>query len=139
MISFNLRCQDGHVFEAWFKDGKTYDDQAAAGEVVCPLCGDRTIVKAPMATRIAKARPDRQERLQAAMSQMQDRLAALRQHVETNFDNVGDRFAEEARRIHYGETERRDIYGQATDSEAEALIDEGIDFVRIPWPQRNDS
>ncbi|HET8727807.1 MAG TPA: DUF1178 family protein [Alphaproteobacteria bacterium] len=140
MISFNLRCQDGHVFEAWFKDGAAYDAQAAAGEVACPICGDRKVAKAPMAPRIAKTRGgDKQERIQAAMAQVHDKLAELRRHVEQNFDYVGDRFAEEAKRIHYGETEHRDIYGEATEAEAKDLQEEGVGFTRIPWLPRTNS
>jgi len=139
MISFNLRCQDGHVFEAWFKDGATFDSQAAAKEVVCPICGDRDIVKAPMAPNIVRPRDHAEARRRAFMTAMQERLAELRAHIEGNFDYVGDRFAEEARKIHYGETERRDIYGEASDAEAKELEEEGIAFARIPWLPRTDS
>ncbi|HYD99545.1 MAG TPA: DUF1178 family protein [Alphaproteobacteria bacterium] len=131
MILFNLRCGAGHEFEAWFRDGATYDAQAAAGEVGCPVCGDSHVAKAPMAPRIAKSRGE--DRPRAVAAEVMQKLRELRRHVEQNAEHVGDRFAEEARRIHYGETERRDIYGEATDSEAEALAEEGIGFARIPW------
>src|SRR3546814_13703524 len=95
MISYNLRCQEGHVFEAWFKDSATYDAQAAAGEVVCPMCGDRTIVKAPMAPRIAKSRGgDADARMRPVATQMQDRLTEIRRHIEGNLEYVGGRLPE---------------------------------------------
>ncbi len=153
MILYELKCQDGHGFEAWFRDGATYDAQASAGEIACPVCGNTGIVKAPMAPRIAKRpigdraveqRPDTAPSGPEASTMMvsgeiRARLEALRRHVEENCDSVGDDFAEEARRIHYGEVPHRDIYGEATEDEAAELADEGVAFARIPWPARTDS
>lgn len=153
MILYELKCQDGHGFEGWFRDGATYDSQAAAGEIACPVCGDTGIVKAPMAPRIAKRpvgdrtvepRPDSAPSGPEASTVMvsgeiRARLEALRRHVEENCDSVGDAFAEEARRIHYGEVPHRDIYGEATEDEAAELAEEGVAFARIPWPVRTDS
>ena len=156
MILYELKCQDGHGFEAWFRDGATYDAQAAAGEIACPICGDTGIVKAPMAPRIAKqpigdrAIEDRRDPAQSAQEapqaptmmvngEIRARLEALRRHVEETCDSVGDDFAEEARRIHYGEVPHRDIYGEATEDEAAELAEEGVAFARIPWPIRTDS
>lgn len=153
MILFDLKCQDGHGFEAWFRDGATYDAQAAAGEIACPVCGDIRVVKAPMAPRIAKAplgepsgagRSDSADTAAETRTVMADsgtraHLEALRRHVEENCEAVGDEFAEQARRIHYGEAPRRDIYGEATDAEAAELAEEGVDFSQIPWPVRTDS
>ena len=153
MILYELKCQDGHGFEAWFRDAATYDAQASAGEIACPVCGDTGIVKAPMAPRIAKrptgdrAIEQRQNPADAAREtatmvvngEIRARLEALRRHVEENCDSVGDEFAEEARRIHYGEVPHRDIYGEATEDEAAELAEEGVAFARIPWPARTDS
>ena len=151
MILYELKCQDGHGFEAWFRDGATYESQAAAGEIICPVCGDSRVSKAPMAPRIAKgpvgerAAPQQKTGApadQASMmvnGEMRERLEALRRHIEENCDSVGPDFAEEARRIHYGEVPHRDIYGEATDDEAEDLAEEGVAFSRIPWPARTDS
>lgn len=155
MIVFSLKCTGGHVFEAWFRDSATYDAQAQAGEITCPVCGDNGISKAPMAPRILKrSRRSSSAEEQAAREHadgrtpssvaVQDRafqlkgellrhLAELRRKVEETCDYVGDRFAEEARRIHYGEVEPRGIYGEATEAETEALREEGIDFHRTPW------
>ena len=128
MILFDLRCTKGHVFEAWFRNNASYDSQAKAGVVACPACGSRKVEKAPMAPRIGKGS-------EVARQQMAAELA----EVESNCDYVGPKFAEEARRIHHGEVAHRDIYGEATDDEAKELTDEGIEFARIPWPQRHDS
>lgn len=159
MILFDLRCQDGHGFEAWFRDGATYEVQAAAGDIVCPICGDTHIGKAPMAPRISK-RPlgdagapapassdsdvtatgdSAAVRSPMVQGELRSQLETLRRNIEENCEPVGDQFAEEARRIHYGEAPRRDIYGEATDSEAAELVDEGVEFARVPWPVRTDS
>lgn len=135
MISFNLRCTQDHVFEAWFKDGKTYDRQAKQGKVACPVCGDCTIEKAPMAPNIAKGKA----RSATLAAEMRKSLIKLRTEVEKNCDHVGDRFADEARKIHYQESEQRNIYGEATERESRELKEEGIEFGSIPWLPRNDS
>ncbi|WP_347540208.1 DUF1178 family protein [Inquilinus sp. CAU 1745] len=141
MILFNLRCPDGHRFEAWFKDGAAYDAQAAGGAISCPVCGDTQIAKAPMAPRIVKGGSSsaRERKVAALMAQANRQMTEVRRTIEEKFDYVGDRFAEEARRIHYGEADHRDIYGEATDSQARELEDEGVGFARIPWPARTDS
>jgi hypothetical protein len=132
MIKFELRCADGHGFEGWFRDGATYDAQAAGHEVACPVCGSTDVSKALMAPRIAKGGPSPEE-IRAAKAQVVEKLREMRKEIEANAEYVGPSFAEEARRIHYGETETKAIYGEASDTEAEALRDEGIDFARIPW------
>jgi hypothetical protein len=132
MISFNLRCGEDHTFEAWFKDGAAYEKQATAGEVACPVCADTTVEKAPMAPRVAAGKAREGITVRQALTE-------LRQHVEANCENVGDKFADEARKIHYGEAERRDIYGKASDEEAQALDDEDIEFSRLPVLPRTDS
>ncbi len=132
MISFNLRCGGDHTFEAWFQDGAAYERQAAAGEVACPICADTTVEKAPMAPRVASGKAREATTIRQALTE-------LRQHVEANCENVGDKFADEARKIHYGEAERRDIYGKASDEEAQALEDEDIAFSRLPVLPRADS
>lgn len=142
MILYQLRCSADHNFEAWFKDSATYDRQAKAGGIVCPICADTVVTKAPMAPRLVKSRRDG-EAVTAAPEgrdvQIRDALLELRRQVESNCDYVGDRFAEEARKIHYGETGHRNIYGEATDKQARELTDEGIEVGRIPWLPRTDS
>ena len=130
MIKYDLKCRKGHEFEGWFRDSAAYDEQAAAGKVTCPDCGGHKVEKAIMAPRVGKSR--------AEMAEMRRKLVELRKHIEDNSDDVGPQFAEEARKIHYGEVESRAIYGQTTDEEAESLSEEGIPFSRIPWlPKEN--
>lgn len=132
MILFELRCADGHHFEGWFKDGATYDDQAAAGEISCPLCGDCAIEKAPMAPRLVKARGGALD-AQAAAGELRKMLVDLKRKVEANCHYVGQDFPEEARKIHYGDAEARPIYGEATPEQAGELEEEGVAVAQIPW------
>lgn len=165
MIVFTLRCRAGHEFETWFRDGATYERQARRGLVVCPDCGDTTIDKAPMAPRLGRSsksepviQPARDDAPveaapsappEAMASSLPDRpptpaefrraLQVLRRHVEANCENVGKRFAEEARRIHKGEAKARGIYGDASPSEAKKLAEDGIEIAAIPWVPSNDA
>lgn len=132
MISFDLKCSSDHVFEGWFGSSADFDEQVARGLVTCPLCGDGDVHKAPMAPNVSTSK-GRGDAAPVNPQQMFVMLRKLRQEVEKNAENVGDRFAEEARRIHYGEVEARGIYGNSTSDEAEALRDEGIEFAQIPW------
>lgn len=129
MILFDLLCSSGHGFEGWFKDGEAFDAQVAAGELSCPICGDRTISKALMAPAVRSGARNESTKAAALLQAMK----AIRSEVERSCEHVGPRFAEEARKIHYGESERRGIYGEATDSEAKSLKDEGIEVARVPW------
>lgn len=138
MIVFNLRCAKDHVFEAWFQDGAAYDRQARKGQIACPDCGGRKIEKAPMAPRVSSGRA-RKISADTAAATARQLLGKLRDEVEKNCDFVGDRFAEEARKIHYEEVEKRNIYGQATDEEARDLREEGVEFGQVPWLPRTDS
>jgi hypothetical protein len=136
MIRFSLRCASGHEFEAWFRNGEVYDAQQAAGEISCPECGDAHVEKALMAPRIGRSR---EVSAKITPTQMRAALVELRRQVESHCDYVGPQFAEEARRIHYGEADSRGIYGEATADESRALADEGIKFGQIPWVQSSDA
>ena len=141
MILFDLKCGKGHVFEAWFRDGGTAERQIAGRRVSCPDCGATTVAKAPMAPRIGKTAPLSAARQEMAVkaAELRKGLKELRAKVEANCDYVGGQFAEEARKIHYGETEERGIYGETSDDEARDLAEEGVPFARIPWlPQREN-
>ena len=156
MILFDLKCGKGHVFEAWFRDGTTAEKQIAGRKIACPSCGTAKVQKAPMAPRIGKSgKPAAAESSTAEPSQPQGvvmtkemaskavqlrkELGELRKKIEANCDYVGGKFAEEARKIHYGETEARGIYGETSEDQARELNDEGIEFSRMPWLPRQDS
>ncbi|HEY7611071.1 MAG TPA: DUF1178 family protein [Alphaproteobacteria bacterium] len=159
MIRFTLKCPDGHEFEAWFRNGDTYERQAKRGEVRCPDCGSPKVTKAIMAPSIAKggrrapaeapaAEPAAKVEPAAApepaemhvAGKMREALREMRTFIEKNAEYVGPRFADEARKMHKGKSEERSIYGEASDKDAEALKEEGIEFGRIPWPKyRHDS
>lgn len=139
VIKYEMKCGNDHRFEAWFRDSDSCDRQARLNEIGCPFCGDTEVSKAIMAPRIAKGGRSGSDQLpakaheQAVMATVIENVRELRRHVEENCENVGNDFAEEARKIHYGEAERRDIYGRTSEEESRALSDEGIEFSRIPW------
>ena len=143
MKVLNLRCASGHGFEGWFASEDDFLDQNGRGLIECPVCADRTVTRMPSAPRLnlsgaaapaaaaeattPKPAPQPAD-LQAAW------LQAVR-HLMASTEDVGERFAEEARRIHYGETPQRGIRGQTTDEERRSLSDEGIEVVSIPLPR----
>lgn len=164
MILYNLKCDKDHVFETWFRDSATYDVQVNAGDIGCPVCGSTRVEKAIMAPRVAKPAgqttpaPEEGENRTVAVSEsgvsgttakamreveqsatLRRALLEIRRQVEENFDYVGPNFAEEARKIHYGETEERAIYGETTDEQSQALEEEGVRVRRIPWLPRENS
>lgn len=143
MIRYALVCEAGHEFESWFPSSDSYDEQAARGLVACPVCDTPKVGKALMAPRLARtdgaAAPVAVPAPDAAVPmisepdrQMRAMLRALRAHVVANSESVGPRFAEEARKIHYGESEERSIHGQASLDETRALIEEGISVAPLP-------
>lgn len=141
MIKYTVRCGRGHDFEGWFKDSATYDAQAKAGQIACPRCGDTAVRKAPMAPRIAKntaiSEKAAERRAREVAREIVEAAAKIRKHVEDNCDYVGDQFADEARRIHYGEADERGIYGETTPDEAVELDEEGIEVYPLPPVRRN--
>jgi len=162
MIVFDLKCEHGHQFEAWFKSSSAYDAQLEAGHVTCPYCDSPEITKAPMAPNVAakgnqtpkgqqaeaagplQRHEDKAEsndailsgagdqKLTALASEAQKVFAKLKNHVEENCDYVGNNFADEARKIHYGESEERGIYGESSKEETIELLEEGIDIMPLP-------
>ena len=153
MIKYQLTCEDGHEFEGWFGDSAAFESQQDSGLLTCPACGSATVRRALMAPNLAspktrKSPPapqkspdapatpgaaalpaDAARRMHALMSEMR----ALQSKIKDECRDVGDDFAEEARKIHYGEAEAEGIYGNATPEEREALDDEGITVLDIPW------
>ena len=139
MILFKLKCAEAHEFEGWFRDGATFERQAARGLIACPVCGDTSIEKAPMAPRLGRSAAPAEPSAPPSPEQLRRTLQQLRKQVEAHCDYVGERFAEEARRIHRGEAEARGIYGEANEAESRALADEGIEVARIPWVPTGDA
>lgn len=145
MIVFDLKCSNNHSFETWFQSSDAFDKQIKAEKVECPICGDKKIEKALMAPSVAGTRKGGEKAVHLsskAEEQMGKYISALkkvREHVEKNSDYVGDKFPEEARKMHYGEKEERSIHGEATDEEATELGEEGIEVQRIPWTPTHNS
>ncbi|HTO40448.1 MAG TPA: DUF1178 family protein [Rhizomicrobium sp.] len=136
MIVYSLSCAKGHAFEGWFRDSAAFDDQAEAGKLACPMCNSRKVGKAMMAPSVrgskAEAAPTAPD-----LRKMTQFMTGLRKYVTENAEYVGPRFAEEARKIHYGETDDRHIYGEATLKEAKELVEEGVDVAPLP-PEPSD-
>ncbi len=133
MILYQLKCADGHAFEAWFKDGEAYEVQRGRGDVSCPYCGLADVAKAPMAPHVATGAEDpHEQRARVLAARILEAVTELRDEVRRTCEDVGPQFPEEARRIHYGEARARDIRGEATADEADDLRDEGIDVFLLP-------
>jgi hypothetical protein len=151
MKVLNLQCAHAHGFEGWFASEGDFQDQLARGLVECPLCGDAAITKMPSAPRLnlgasepaaapasasaSAPAPARQEVMSAPNPELQAAWMQLVKQVMTQTEDVGERFAEEARKIHYGESEERGIRGQASREETRALLEEGISVLPLPIPK----
>ncbi|MFL2782385.1 MAG: DUF1178 family protein [Rhodospirillales bacterium] len=149
MILYELKCSKNHTFEAWFKDSSSYEEQIKCGNVSCPICSDTSIQKAIMSPSISSA--TRKKGIEYEQSENKTNMLfnkdsnkkiagrirksneKIQKYIEENCENVGQNFAEEARAIHYGESEKRSIYGEATQSEVSDLIEEDIPISSIPW------
>lgn len=155
MIRYALACERGHEFESWFPSSAAYDEQVSRALVACPICGSTSIEKQLMRPSIARSDKGRAEEITAQLPavpqpasqealpppvallserehQLRAMLREIRDHVTKNAEHVGDRFVDEARKMHYGETEHRSIYGEASIDEAKALIDEGVEVQPLP-------
>ena len=133
MIRYALVCDHQHEFEAWFGASADYDDQRARGLVECPICASREVAKQIMAPAVSGTkRTDRAPDAARMQSMMMQAARAVRSHVEQNFDYVGDSFAREARDIHEGRSEKREIYGEATPAEVKKLKDDGVPCAPLP-------
>ncbi|HWA81437.1 MAG TPA: DUF1178 family protein [Acetobacteraceae bacterium] len=158
MIHYRVRCSQGHEFDGWFKDSHAFDRQAKRGLIECPVCGNVEIARALMAPALPRGReapptpaqmpgqapgpsaggPPMAISGKGMPDQIRALLQKMRAEIEKTCEYVGPGFADEARRIHRGESERRGIYGEATPEQAESLSDEGIPIARIPWVDRAD-
>jgi hypothetical protein len=149
MIRYNLRCERGHAFESWFQSSQAYETQEKRKLVNCPSCGSAKVERAIMAPQIvSKKSRDRAVPAPAAATEattpastplmmaqereLRAKLRELRDHIVKNADNVGERFPNEARKMHYGDIEHRPIYGEASPEEARSLIDEGVEVSPLP-------
>jgi hypothetical protein len=152
MIRYSLRCEKDHSFESWFQSSAAYDAQVRRKLVACPVCGSAKVDKAIMAPQIVSkkgreiaapthepaasateiAAPASTPLLMAQERELRAKLKELRDHIVKNADNVGERFPNEARKMHYGDMEHRPIYGEASPDEARALIDEGVEVSPLP-------
>ena len=150
MIRYSLRCERDHTFESWFQDSSAYESQVKRKLVSCPVCDSVKVEKAIMAPRIVgkKGReraepvavpapaeataPGPTPLMMAQERELRAKLKELRDHIVKNADNVGDKFPNEARKMHYGEIEHRPIYGEASPEEAKSLIDEGVEVSPLP-------
>jgi hypothetical protein len=134
MIRFSLACQNEHSFDGWFRNSEDFEKQKKRGLIACPDCGSVKVEKALMAPSVSTGR--KREKMALAMNAEQKKamaqLKALSEKMRENADYVGDKFAEEARKIHFGETDPRGIYGEATPEEAKSLVEDGVEFMPIP-------
>lgn len=143
MIKYALVCDKDHEFESWFGSGQEFEKLQTRGLVECPICGSTNVSKGLMAPRVSGTRksddgafpmanmPDG-EATPTLSKELVDKLREFKKHVEANAENVGDKFPEEARKIHYGEAEARGIYGKATTQDAASLAEEGVDVFPMP-------
>jgi len=142
MIRYDLVCSAEHHFDSWFRDSAAFDKAAKKGLVACPVCGSTKVEKALMAPAVSGIdKHDKKDAIEpklpvAAVDPRREAMVAMlremRKHVVANADHVGDKFAEEALRIHFGEAEARSIYGEATPEETRRLIEEGVEFAPLP-------
>ncbi len=135
MKVLNLRCENGHGFEGWFASDDEFMDQNGRGLVECPMCGDKVISRMPTAPRLNLSGQREAPPAEPTSVDMQAAFLQAVRQMMANTEDVGERFPEEARRIHYGEVEQRGIRGEATPDERQALLDEGIEVVPIPIPR----
>ena len=150
MIRYNLRCDKGHAFESWFQSSSAYESQEKRKLVNCPSCGSAKVERAIMAPQIVSHKKGRNSAeptpapstdvtaptstplMMAQERELRAKLKELRDHIVKNADNVGERFPNEARKMHYGDIEHRPIYGEASPDEARSLIEEGVEVSPLP-------
>ena len=138
MIAYDLQCSQGHAFEGWFEDERTYKSQKKKGLLTCPACNATEVIRIPstFAIKSTGTSPQSISTAQVNLDQVGKKMVDF---VENNFDNVGCDFAREALKIHYGASEPRSIRGTSTPEEEKTLKEEGIDFIKIPLPQQPDT
>ena len=136
MIAFDLQCAQGHNFEGWFKDEKSYKKQQKKGLVTCPVCNDTEVVRIPSSFGIIKSNPGSNQNFseqKLAIANINNKIVDF---IENNFDNVGTDFTKEALKIHYGVSEPRNIRGTSTKKEEKLLKEEGVSIFKVPIPEK---
>ena len=134
MIKYRLICDKGHEFDAWFKGSATFEEQHNCGQLTCAVCRSRKIDRAVMAPALALSSGESGDLITEEDREKRDMVEKLVDHVERDFDYLGEDFADEARKIHDGEARQRGIYGEATFSEALDLLTEGVPVAPLPKP-----
>ncbi|WP_454852090.1 DUF1178 family protein [Rhizobium binxianense] len=135
MIRYSLTCENAHEFEGWFSESADFDRQVASGFLTCPVCNSSSVSKLLMAPSVSTARKKEETQTLAMNAARREAFLKLKEAVaaiKANAEDVGTRFPEEARKIHYGEADARGIIGQATIDEAQALVEEGIEIAALP-------
>ena len=134
MISYSLVCDNSHKFDAWFRSAEAYDEQHDRGIVTCPMCNSARVEKALMAPAVSRMNSDKVSLSTGhpMQAQIREMMRTMRKKETSEADYVGDKIAEEARKIHFKEAEARGIYGEATRDEVAELIDDGVDFLPLP-------
>jgi hypothetical protein len=142
MIKYALACEQAHEFESWFPSSEAFETQRKRGFVTCPYCDSAKVEKQVMAPRVARTdksgapAPQPQQQPVAAFSEKEKEIRAMiravREHVLQNAEDVGKGFAEEARKMHYGEAQERSIYGEADTAEVRSLLEEGVAVLPLP-------
>jgi hypothetical protein len=137
MIIYDLKCSNGHTFEGWFKDNRTFEEQSAKSMIKCPVCEDNSISKLPSTFAIKSSE------IEKSVFQGQKELEKIGENiadfVENNFEDVGCNFTTEALKMHYGVSEPKNIRGTSTEKEEKTLKDEGINFIKIPMPSNSSA
>lgn len=132
MISFSLKCADGHSFDSWFQSSEAFDTLQTTGQIECAICGTSQVEKSLMAPRVS-TRENSKRALSAPAHPAEQALAEMRRKVEDNSEYVGPKFAAEARKMHLGDTPERAIYGEAKIEDAKKLIEDGVPVLPLPF------
>ncbi len=143
MILFDLNCENGHTFEAWFASSDQYEKQNKKKLINCPLCNSNKIRKALMTPNLRGTKKANQNlehiRAKKEMKKFNKKLKEFKKFIEKNTEDVGKNFTEEAKKIYYGETKSRPIRGETTKEQESELIEEGIPIAKLPWSSREDA
>ena len=143
MILFDLQCEKNHKFECWFASSANYEEQLKNKMIICPYCNSTKVQKSLMApninTKSAYKNSKENNKKKLEQKNLENQIKKFRKYIEKNTVNVGKNFAEEARKIYYGETKSRPIRGESTEKEAQELVEEGIPFSQLPWHTKEDA